>query len=537
MLNAYFYDQGKTTIILLPLLAMHEEYTNRAKAHGLSVETWKSQSSPHSPPQILLVAVEKCVWDTFLVYAWTLIIKGQMARFIVDEAHLLVKHKSFRPCLNLLGFLGSLPISIVLLTATCPPSLESSLFEKVGRVTYQVLRQGTDRPEISQYMVKLDSSENQESVVAKRVLDLERTLVGMERMLLFCNSREECDRMAGLLRWKSYHSDVPLEDRSKFMKMWKEGTTIGLVSTSMLNCCLDYPSVRYVFHLDAPRDAMDYYQAIGRCARNGNFGTSVVYYVPRTGQGPTGDDPFGKRVIWEMLHGKNTGDCRRVAPGEFLDGFSVPCNMQQRPNFCDNCSKASSPARPHVSHVTSAGSSRTIHLPNDPAPAASFGNLMNATLSSMRQTGPPSVEQQLALRIRQACDTLANCCVRCWLFKVECLSHRLVDCKHFTWEGAPKEWADDFSLPPGSCYYCGGPQKVRQSDPAGRNILNMKQFAFRSSLSAYQTICALFTNIFLTTRATGSISSNHLLTFSHMRLASKPCFKTPICFFPKARPT
>jgi superfamily II DNA helicase RecQ len=166
-----------------------------------------------------------------------------------------------------LFFLGLLAISTVLMTATCPRSLEKELFGKLGRKVYQVLRRGTDRPEIAQAMMPIPVREGDfEEAVANRVILATCLFKDDERALLFCNSRDECDRMGRWLGWRPYHSSVSTEECSEAMKLWKDGAVIGLVCTSMLNCCLDYPHIRYVFHLGPPRDVVDYYQAIGRAA-------------------------------------------------------------------------------------------------------------------------------------------------------------------------------------------------------------------------------------------------------------------------------
>ena len=374
-------------------------------------------------PQILLVAIESCVWDTLLIYLFGLLHLGRLACLVVNEAHLLPKHKSFRPCINFLKVFGSILISIVLLTTTCPPALEKTIFQKLGHDIYCVLRQGTDRPEIAQHMIPiaLKGSDNLESIVVKEISTLMAQLVGDNRMLLFCLSHEDCGQMGMLLDWKPYNSAISLENRSKFMNMWWDGLIPGLVCTSMLNCCLDYPAVRFVFHLDAPRDAVDYYQAIGRCARDGKPGTSFVYYVPRNGTGPSGEDPFGRSVIWEMLHGSGTSLCQRVLPGKFLDAFSIPCTMQQNANLCDICLKGITADRHVPTNLTKSPSFPTqsalsLCLPsktspfNNPAPHASFGILVVAAIASM-QSMPPSPEEKLGLKVRQACDALANCCV------------------------------------------------------------------------------------------------------------------------------
>jgi CRISPR/Cas system-associated endonuclease/helicase Cas3 len=69
----------------------------------------------------------------------TLIWLGRLACIMVDEIHLLEKHKPFRPCMGSLSFLGLLAVSIILTTATCPPSLEKTFFERLERKVYHVI--------------------------------------------------------------------------------------------------------------------------------------------------------------------------------------------------------------------------------------------------------------------------------------------------------------------------------------------------------------------------------------------------------------
>ena len=77
---------------------MHNEYKMQARRHNLTLETWTIDSDPSACPQIVLVAVEACAWDKLKFYVMTLIRVGHLARLVVDEAHLLIQHSSFRPC-------------------------------------------------------------------------------------------------------------------------------------------------------------------------------------------------------------------------------------------------------------------------------------------------------------------------------------------------------------------------------------------------------------------------------------------------------
>ena len=473
------YDGGASTILILPLAAMHEEYRFRAHQYGLSCKTWTSDCDIATAPQLLLVAVENCSWPDLQAHINTLIRLGRLARIVVDEAHLLVKHESFRPCMGDLSFLGSLAVSIVLMTATCPRSLERMLFEKLGRKIYRVIRRSTDRPEISQEMIPIRGDPNNfEDVVAKNIISVTSLLKDSERALLFCNSRDECDRMARLLGWQPYHSSISMEERSESMKLWKDGDVKGLACTSMLNCCLDFSSVRYVFHLGSPRDVIDYYQAIGRAARDGGVGKSIVYFDPMSLHRPieSSGDPFGKRVIYDMFHDELL--CRRLRPSFFLDGIGVPCAMVPHAQLCDVCAMQSN-CRPdsalhHIpdhlappfpsSQPMSAQLSLLSNPLHQPAPSATFLTHLAAANSILAFGKPtPTVAEELGRRVRIACDSLSRSCVNCWCNGFEYHSHSLADCplsltdlRGKSW----KVWLSALRLPVGCCFYCGCPQKV-----------------------------------------------------------------------------
>ena len=478
------YDQGASTVMILPLIAMHEEYKFRARKCGVSCKTWSNECGPSASPQMLLVAVETCAWADLQDYISTLVRLGRLARVVVDEAHLLLKHESFRPCMAMLSFLGTHPVSIVLMTATCPPRLEKGLFDKLGRKVYKVLRRSTDRPEISQHFIPIQGDlTDLENEVAKNIASRTRALKGTERALLFCSSRDECNRMADLLGWKPYHSDIPIEGRSEAMKLWKEGSTFGLVCTSMLNCCLDYPNVCYVFHLGPPRDAVDYYQAIGRLARLCSVGVAIVYFNPASLRKwiGNGDDLFGQEIIPDML--ADILLCRRLRPGFFLDGIAIPCVMLSNAQLCDICATqldcqppdqllripnelaSAPPSRPLVAFQIVKPPALLPEPLRQPAPSATFTHHLtaaNAAVAAGRLVKPTKVEE-LGGSIRIACNTLAKSCVNCWCNGFEYHSHRLVECPCKPvnlYDDNWKKWTLALRLPFGCCFYCGCPQKV-----------------------------------------------------------------------------
>jgi hypothetical protein len=481
-MSAALYDGGATTVLILPLAAMHDEYKCRARHYGLACQTWTTSYDIATAPQLLLVAVENCPWPELQDHIATLIRLGRLARIVVDEAHLLVKHETFRPCMGMLTFLGTLAVSIVLMTATCPNRLETYLFEKLGRKVYRVIRRSTDRPEILQKMIPIRANHGSfERTVAENIKSTISFSNKAERALLFCNSRHECDQMAALLDWKPYHSSVSIEERSESKKSWKDGDVLGLVCTSMLNCCLDYSDVRYVFHLGSPRDVVDYYQAIGRVARSGNVGEAIVYFDPAAlvkliGLRPI-DDLFGKQIIYDMLCDRSL--CRRLRPGFFLDGIGVPCAMLPHAQLCDICSLQFTSEQPGQGlhripedlappALPSSDVRKQLALVPDPlkepAPSASFAAHLAAANSCLvfGKAGFTRAEK-LGGFIRTAGNNLSKSCVNCWSNGLEYHSHHLDECRWRPIElrsGKWLEWRKTLRFPVGCCFYCGCPQKV-----------------------------------------------------------------------------
>jgi hypothetical protein len=382
----------------------------------------------------------------------------------------------------MLTFFGTLAVSLVLMTATCPNRLETYLFQKLGRKVYQVVRRSTDRPEISQKMIPIRASHGDfERTVAENIKTTISFSNKTERALLFCNSRHECDLMAELLGWKPYHSSVSIEERSEWKKFWQDGGVLGLVCTSMLNCCLDYSDVRYVFHLGSPRDAVDYYQAIGRAARSGGVGEAIVYFSLASlerlvGLSPN-DDLFGKQTMYDMLCERSL--CRRLRPGFFLDGIGVPCAMLPHAQLCDICSLQFTSEQPdHGLHripedlslpaLPSPDVRKQLALVPDPlrepAPSASFAIHLAAANSCLvfGKAGFTRAEE-LGDLIRTAGNNLAKSCVNCWSNGLEYHSHHLDECRWRPIElrsGKWLDWRKTLRFPVGSCFYCGCSQKV-----------------------------------------------------------------------------
>jgi hypothetical protein len=329
-------------------------------------------------------------------------------------------------------------------------------------------------------------SKDMEKTIADGIVSLTQQFHGQDRALLFCWSHDECDRMATLLGWRPYHESISLQEHSESMKMWVNGDILGLVCTLMLNCCLDYPLVRIVFHLGPPRDAMDYYPAIGRVARQSNIGQAITYFDPTRLKKVDGEDPFGASVIYDML--RDNTRCRRLRPVIFLDGFAIPCVMLPGAQLCDVCECEAACAPPETGPVRFPDYLLPLYKCSNPAPikahipskqqpkfltptpadlisnhAFPLANIRNHVAPTQATLNLPEYSEVCGLEVYLACEVLVKSCVCCWSQGLDHHSHTLPGCPfnganetHQEW----KNWGKTIRLPPGCCFYCGCPLKV-----------------------------------------------------------------------------
>ena len=102
------------------------------------------------------------------------------------------------------------------------------------------------------------------------------------RVLVFCNRRDACQRLArqigrygvqcGLLS-----GDVPQEKRLKILERFRSGATPVIVATDVAARGIHVDSVSHVVNYDMPYESDDYVHRIGRTGRAGETGKSIGF--------------------------------------------------------------------------------------------------------------------------------------------------------------------------------------------------------------------------------------------------------------------
>jgi len=107
-----------------------------------------------------------------------------------------------------------------------------------------------------------------------------------ESCLIFCNSRETCNKVSGSLRTKKIdslqmHSDLEQQVRTLTLIKFSNKSAGILVATDLAARGIDVKDVSMVINYDLPNDHEQYVHRIGRTGRAGQEGLAVSLYTPR----------------------------------------------------------------------------------------------------------------------------------------------------------------------------------------------------------------------------------------------------------------
>jgi superfamily II DNA helicase RecQ len=117
-------DDRLVNVVVVPLVAVANEMQRTLKKAGIYTTQWDIQST--STSTVVIVSAETATSKGFAKYVAELYLSGTLARVFFDEAHLIITDVGYREKLGELKKLR-VPIQLVLLTATLPPSYQKEL--------------------------------------------------------------------------------------------------------------------------------------------------------------------------------------------------------------------------------------------------------------------------------------------------------------------------------------------------------------------------------------------------------------------------
>ncbi|KJP88042.1 hypothetical protein AK88_02317 [Plasmodium fragile] len=138
----------------------------------------------------------------------------------------------------------------------------------------------------------------QQSVIVSSCIDLKKKLLDWlkqnyegNKILIFCDTKRNCDNLCKELRYHQYnalaiHGDKEQRERDRILNNYRSDRCNILVATDVASRGLDIKNISIVVNYDLPNTIEDYIHRIGRTGRAGQKGKAVLffpydYYVPQ----------------------------------------------------------------------------------------------------------------------------------------------------------------------------------------------------------------------------------------------------------------
>jgi len=435
-----------TTVVIVPLIAVMQDLRSRCIECGISCANWDPDNRAMGPVNLLFVAVEHAIEPRFMNHLQVLYGAGRLRRIVMDEAHVTLTHRDFRPGMErLVSVMRTVPVQAVLLTATLPPSMEMDLRVALACQVWDLIRAQTVRKEIGYEVVEVSEEDDVDIEIGLRLRTELRgwskgstgELNGGERAIVYCLQQQWADKLCRFLNeelgdsiCEVYHANLSAEVRLSRYNEWVAGRIRILVATSALGLGIDYPQVRLVVHQGQSKSMMDFSQESGRAGRDGKPAKSIVFtsedirakcaWIEDKESQWTGHVTGGFKAMREWV--ANSNQCRQLGLAMYMDGKGTNCVSIKDCVWCDVCRREMSWGG-HVRYSDDDMDQRRMlerALWSESEEDADV-NMERAQQSTRALTAT-------AQKIREMMDGLSERCVICWINKVSA-DHELAECE------------------------------------------------------------------------------------------------------------
>ncbi|HEX5357487.1 MAG TPA: DNA helicase RecQ [Aquabacterium sp.] len=341
------------TVVVSPLIALMHDQVGALEEVGVHAAFLNSSLSQEDTQRIeremmsgrlvlLYAAPERVTNLRFQAQLASLHERGLLSLFAIDEAHCVSQwgHDFREDYLQLSMLHERFPdVPRLALTATADDQTRADMIERLQLQDARVFISSFDRPNIRYALVEKDNPRQQ-------LLRFIRDEHDGEAGIVYCQSRKKVEETATWLNEQGvsalpYHAGLDSSVRQKHQDRFLREDGLVMVATIAFGMGIDKPDVRFVAHLDLPKNIEAYYQETGRAGRDGGdadawltYGLADVVNQRRMiDESPAADD--FKRIqrgkLDALLALAEAHDCRRVRLLAYFGEESKPCGN------CDNC--------------------------------------------------------------------------------------------------------------------------------------------------------------------------------------------------------
>ena len=338
------------TVVISPLIALMKDQVDALRSNGIdaaflnSTQTGQEQVGVFrrirsGELKLLYVAPERIMQngDQFLDF-----LRGiKVSLFAIDEAHCVSSWgHDFRPEYRQLAILKRVfpGVPVVALTATADEPVRRDIVERLAIRDAKVLVSSFNRPNIK-YVVQ--PKRNSYS----KLLDFLETR-REESGVIYCLSRASVESLAADLTAEGfaalpYHAGLDKKPRDENQNKFLNDEAKIIVATIAFGMGIDKPNVRFVVHMDLPKNIESYYQETGRAGRDGLPSEALLFFsladvIKLRGFAEVEGDPEQTEIMLQKLermgHFGELKTCRRRYLLEYFDE-----KLDEDCGNCDNC--------------------------------------------------------------------------------------------------------------------------------------------------------------------------------------------------------
>jgi ATP-dependent DNA helicase RecQ len=340
-------------IVVSPLIALMHDQVGALHEAGVDAEFLNSTLSGEEAYAVekrmmrgeitlLYAAPERVTTSRFLSQLDSLHERGKLSLFAIDEAHCVSQWgHDFRPEYRALTVLHERYASVprIALTATADAITREDIIERLQLQGARQFISSFDRPNIRYTIVE------KKDATTQLLRFIEREHRG-DAGIVYCQSRKRVEEIAQTLCEQGidalpYHAGLEAEVRQRNQDRFLRDEGIVMVATIAFGMGIDKPDVRFVAHLDMPKNIEGYYQETGRAGRDGEPAAAWMAYGLQdvVNQRRMIDESPAGEEFKQVMRGKldallalaEATDCRRVRLLGYFGERSTPCGN------CDNC--------------------------------------------------------------------------------------------------------------------------------------------------------------------------------------------------------
>lgn len=341
---------GGLTIVVSPLIALMKDQVDSLNVNGIPAAFLNSTQSPDEQQR---VTDQLKKGNIKLLYVAPERLFGQGSNLInflrslsvcliaIDEAH-CISHwgHDFRPeYLMLAGLKTEFPkIPVIALTATADKLTQKDILEKLNLENPAEFVSSFNRANITYKVVPKKNSFKQLLAFLNERKD--------DSGIIYCLSRKSTEELAADLKEygflaEAYHAGMDNADKARNQEAFLRDEVKIIVATIAFGMGINKSNVRYVVHVDLPKNIEGYYQETGRAGRDGlpsdalllySYGDAAKLQRFAKTEGNEDQSAIMLKKLDDMVKYCQTQNCRRQYLMQYFDE-SFPDNC----GSCDIC--------------------------------------------------------------------------------------------------------------------------------------------------------------------------------------------------------